>query len=618
MIHFEHPMYDKIKADMRKGWKTWNVRSVLSHVRMQDGLALNIGMKEYKSGCYLKEALIGRQGSQRPMAGTAQERVYPGLHAYDDRYTEMRVEWVDINFTVESSIDGEDLLLLVTPIKTQRYPSMLVLETGYLWNRPGTIVHDGNGLIAISGGQGTPIRCTEETRAYDGNIAIQTPCIMVEFTQPIAFYTGRQRGLDEISAFIRKQRASLRAELDQFGEFASVYEAIQCAMAWDTTYDAMFDRVASPISRLWSLNWGGFVLACWDNYFAAFMASLQSKELAYANLIEITGECTSSGFIPNIACSTGFASEDRSQPPVGSRMLLEIYKKYGEKWIVELLYPTIFQWNLWFKENRSSDTGALCWGSTPYPGIRDNQWETNGVNDTFGGALESGMDNSPLYDDVPFDKEKHIMRMEDVGLTGLYIMDCKALAELARLIGKEEDAQVLKARQMEAQAGLEGMWSEERGCYYNRRTDTGELTHRIAPTSFYALFADGIPVERARRMAAEHYFNPEEFYGDWVMPSIARNDAAYADQDYWRGRVWPSMNFLAYLAMREQDIPDAREDMANRSLNLMMKEWTEHRHIHENYNGDTGSGCDVVNSDKFYHWGALLGVIYLLEKKAIS
>ena len=60
-------------------------------------------------------------------------------------------------------------------------------------------------------------------------------------------------------------------------------------------------------------------------------------------------------------------------------------------------------------------------------------------------------------------------------------------------------------------------------------------------------------------------------------------------------------------------LKDVQKDLADRSVALMMKEWKEQRHIHENYNAETGEGCDVTNSDKFYHWGALLGTIGLIE-----
>lgn len=37
------------------------------------------------------------------------------------------------------------------------------------------------------------------------------------------------------------------------------------------------------------------------------------------------------------------------------------------------------------------------------------------------------------------------------------------------------------------------------------------------------------------------------------------------------------------------------------------------RAIYETYDANTGSGNDVRSSDAYYHWGALLGVIGLLE-----
>jgi len=38
--------------------------------------------------------------------------------------------------------------------------------------------------------------------------------------------------------------------------------------------------------------------------------------------------------------------------------------------------------------------------------------------------------------------------------------------------------------------------------------------------------------------------------------------------------------------------------------------------VHENYNATLGSGDDVSNSDRFYHWGALLGYVEYLEQRA--
>jgi hypothetical protein len=47
---------------------------------------------------------------------------------------------------------------------------------------------------------------------------------------------------------------------------------------------------------------------------------------------------------------------------------------------------------------------------------------------------------------------------------------------------------------------------------------------------------------------------------------------------------------------------------------LFLKEWSEKGHVHENYNAIKGTGDDVSNSDRFYHWGALLGYVEFIEK----
>jgi putative isomerase len=115
-------------------------------------------------------------------------------------------------------------------------------------------------------------------------------------------------------------------------------------------------------------------------------------------------------------------------------------------------------------------------------------------------------------------------------------------------------------------------------------------------------------------MIKEHFYNPGEFWGEFIMPSIARNDTAYKDNIYWRGRIWAPLNFLVYLGMRNYDLPNAKRDLVEKSKNLLLKSWQGERHVYENYNADNGRGDDSKMSDKFYHWGALLGFISLMEE----
>lgn len=601
--------YTLLKKSYITGWHTWNVRSVLSHVHMPDGFSVNLALKEYREGHYLKEVLVGRFANEHGREPT--EIAIPGIHAFDESYTEMSLKWCDMEIRVESAVVEDELLLLVTPVKKQMRPAMLVLEGGFLWGSPGWVENVDNVLI----GHCTDRDCkvyTTGRRMVDLNIPAQTAFLSVVLDGPVAFSTGKSYSLAETRQLIDKHKILYTGKNSIYGEMLPMYEAMEAALMWDTIYDAKHDRVISPVSRLWSIESGGYVLFCWDTFFAGFMAGIGSKELAYSNLYGIMDEQISAGFIPNFAYATGQVSTDRSQPPVGSAMLLEIYRMHHDKWIINDLYEGLLQWNSWFAEHRMNSNGALCWGSEKIKVLYGNRWEKEGVHDRFGASLESGLDNSPMYDDVPFNQNTNRLELEDVGLTGLYILDCRSLIELADEIGRKEDIPELERRMNAARAGLEGLWDEKFGFYCNRRTDTGKYSHRISPTNFYALFSPDVSIERQKRIAL-HYFNKKEFYGEWMLPSIARNDPAFSDQNYWRGRIWAPLNFLTYLALTRTGLADVRRDLAEKSSRLFLKEWTEHRHVHENYNANTGEGCDSSNSDRFYHWGALLCVISMAE-----
>ncbi len=161
---------------------------------------------------------------------------------------------------------------------------------------------------------------------------------------------------------------------------------------------------------------------------------------------------------------------------------------------------------------------------------------------------------------------------------------------------------------------LATLWHEQAGIFLNRRTDTGDWSFRLSPTLFYPLISGTASQAQAEKMMQNNFFDADKFFGTYILPSISRNDPAYADNDYWRGRIWGPMNFLVYLGLRNYDLPAARQALADKSAALLLKEWLSDGHIHENYNAETGEGCDVSTSDSFYHWGGLLALIPLMEK----
>lgn len=599
-----HP-YETLKQQMAYGWNTWNTRSVLSHVLLPEGIAVNFGFKHYAGGDYLKEALIGRRGAHH-------ETIHPGPRSYDGSYTELRIDWKGCSWRVQTAAADAGFVALVTPLHVDepRVP-LVVAELGLLWNRPGRLGREDNVPVAETPARSIALYGTDAGVA-EPYVWAQGPCLAVPCDRAVGFSTGIPIDLAEIQQRIAAARSARLQESMAWGELAEVRDAMQTCLAWDTVYDPLFDRVISPVSRIWNINWGGYVMFCWDSYFAAAMAAVDHRDLAYSNAIEVTREGIANGFVPNFVSPGGFQSRDRSQPPVGSITALQIYRKCGDAWFLEELFDDLLTWNRWWPAHRQID-GLLAWGSHPYQPVVGNPGESNSTNARFGAALESGLDNAPMYDDMPFDADRHVMLLQDVGLNSLFIADCEALATIADVLGRADEAAELRDRQSFFHRNMQSLWDDESGLFLNRRVDTGAFERRLAPTHFYPLLA-GVPrPDQAQRMIDEHFFNPDEFWGEWVLPSCARNDPAYADQDYWRGRIWAPMNYLVYLGLRRYDLTEARRELVRKSRALLLKEWRDHGHVHENYCGDSGEGCNAENSDAFYHWGGLLGLIAVLE-----
>lgn len=583
-----------LQTKLAKGWNTWNTRSVMSHVLLPEGFALDLKLKD-QSGKVLEETLIGRDHYD------SKERVTAGPHAYDGSYTEIEVEWHNIQLRVQSATLNNELYVLVTPLQTAAGDS-LIIAAKMLWNKNGAIKISGNTIVGQT--EQASIRVFVNGNTTTTNSDIKTP-----LNKKIAISSATSKPLAIVENAIKKARAAFEAGRLKFDR-SETYNAMQTVLAWTTIYDPNNNRVINPVSRTFSNDW---VLFTWDTYFAAYMLALDNKDLAYANAIALTKDITTRGFIPNVS-QPGLKSEDRSEPQVGAIVAREIYKKYHEKWFLYEVYNELLSWNRWRAANRDID-GYLVHGTDPYDYGNNKSRSATLSGKMKAAKWESGMDNSPMWDGAGFDSINHRMLLADVGLMSLYIADCHSLAEIATVLDKTDDAKELTQRAEKYSKKLATMWDDEFGLYLNKDLVTGKSSYRLSPTLFYPLLAKVATQTQATRMMKEHFYNPNEFWGEYIMPSISRNDTGYKDNHYWRGRIWAPLNFLVYLGMRNYDLPDARKDMVEKSKNLLLKTWINERHVCENYHADNGRGGEADTwSDAFYHWGALLGFTDIIDR----
>lgn len=612
---------------LARGWNTWSTQSVLTHVCLPEAFALKLSFCHFGMLAWVRDAVFGRKelgataGVHLSGAQIAAKtiQVQPGRHAYDGAYTALHLTLGEASITVESAHDGPDgMVLWIACTGAEHRPPALVVEPGMLWNRPGVVRATANEEWRVNcPGREWKIHATAAP-VDEPNLTATSPAWVFPLGSGVGISAGAARSAADIRRILDEARAAEEAAHARYGSAARAHAAIQSGLAWNTIYDPQFRRLLTTSSRAWNIARFGYGIFCWDGFFYGWMVGADNPPLARAAVLEMFRGMIGDEFVPNVLNGSGRRSADRSQPCVGGLAILAMCEAAPDPAFLDQAWPHLLRWNRWWHRQRRNAAGGLSWGSEPVPIEIGDLAETLQPNTARGASLESGMDNTPMYDGVPFDDRRtHLQALSDVGLMSLYVTDCQALAKLAALRGDAAAESELTERARAYGENLRGLWNSGAGVFANRRTDTGEFSNRISPTSFYPLLAGVATADQARQLVDGHLLNPRKFWGEWPLPSVPRDDPAFAEQVYWRGRVWAPLNFLTYLGLKRAGMHDAARQLAAKSRHLFEFNYEATGGIYENYSPLDGVGGGVLYSDPLCPWSGLLVFMDLIERQLV-
>jgi putative isomerase len=504
-----------------------------------------------------------------------------------------------------------------------RFWVMLVLRLD-----PG---HDGN--LAAWGYDPKTGKLTAHSRGIDITVEGDAAPLMVTFHDSIAaleqelkthgyFYLG-SRGTEGEVAVLRYNleempRFNFRVDVGhpaeakapalksrQTGFDAAPLDALRDLVGWNTVFDAINRRRYMSLSRNWvAQKFGGFGVWLDDLFYHALMSALFDPALARDCIKAVLATETPEG---NFACLITGNDRwiDRSQPPICSFILWKIWKHTGEDSLVDLAYDRLLiNHDWWFTHRDGNHDGLMAWGTSP---VGDGLYKRT----KLGAKNESSMDNSPIHDEAQYDPKSGCLDQADVGLNSLIALDGEILALFARRRGDAKTAERLETRAGALRQRIaERLWDPARHVFANRRWN-GNFIRSLAPTSFYPLLA-GATSEGQQAMLLDWLHAPEAFGGEHRLPSVTRDDPAYHDNVYWRGRVWPPLNYLTYGGLKRCGYRADATTLAADSVKLFATAWAK-RQMPENFSAETGAADDQVDTDLFYGWGGLMPLIGINE-----
>lgn len=621
-----------------RGWHTWDTRSVLRHVLMPEQLAITLGLhKVAKNGeQYLTDALIGRKdkGAETVVAQHNQNGI-----------TTCEVYWKGARIRISTVAKADKswtakIEALEQPDSLVGLPVRLTILMHNVWRGDHDIKLHDRGFVTTLEGEDYVLSASKPLdleHNYPGGANALGCSLPVGKVVSLRFVPARTLVANKPARKRTELVQALNISFDTSGELATkpvtiretATEVAANMLGWNTIYDPVKHRVLTTVNRIWNVERGGYVVFCWDNFFNTVLLARHDTLQAWYNFVQTLEERTPDGFVPNNSQGNGRASWDRSQPPVGTMVLSMITDdKPASRRIKSLVYEALVGWNNWWWQNRKNGP-LLSWGSKQ--GSVPNKFLDAAWNNHLAAALESGADDSPIFDAAKFDSTSGLMMQHEVGLNSLYAYDCLLLAQIAEELGHPKDATLLRKRAASISGALMGLWNAKRGIFMNRLLPKYQLDTVLTPFNFLPLLLPNLTESHVEPML-KWLHDPKYFGEPFGLPSVMRTHPDYGKQRYWRGATWPPMNFLVYVALDAQlgyleakgkrarqsatykAVRESRQWLATMSGKLFMDEYLSKNYVGENYSSISGT-CDdgLVKAETNYLWGLLLPEISLRE-----
>ncbi|WP_305783246.1 MGH1-like glycoside hydrolase domain-containing protein [Symbioplanes lichenis] len=542
---------------------------------------------------------------------------------------------------------------LIGAVTAENDDTTIVLELGTPWGEPGTFAVDGGDATGIAPGVVDPSR-TAEARLSPGRPAdiAGSYASIADLTTAATGGTGtagnvvtgliyRLRAGETIhfTAGMRQPtvsapaptetilaaaaRAVKRDHLTGGGPVGRAADAVRDAMSLNTNYDK--DRHRNFV--MWGWGGGGGLFTGWDSAFDAVTAAVVSRPLAVQHETDVFAAPAP----PNQVPLTGPRYDQQNSGPMHAYAVWRLYTKLGDRTVLDAVYPQLVTFYDLLPEWDTDGDGLL---ETPYFG------------DRIGGrGNHLGLDDSPVYaayhriaKEGGSGDSRDNTDLTDVALNSYYALFAETLAKMARVLGRPAEAARFAARHARLRTLLnERLWHPGRGLYLSRYLD-GTWDEVVTPTVFYPMFAGLATPGRARILVEEHLLDPDEFWGDYVIPSVARNDPTFATggtvhpqsarfryferynegsaPEQWKGAVWPPMNFTVYDGLKRYGFDEAAGQFAARSTAMYLRAWDEQGWFPESFDPDPGQAVmssAVDTAWRTYSWSNAMAVQGLHE-----
>jgi hypothetical protein len=386
-----------------------------------------------------------------------------------------------------------------------------------------------------------------------------------------------------------------------------------------------------PNGRVYPFQWN------WDSAFVALGFDAFDPDRAWIEIETLFKAQWDDGFLPHIVFwkdDEGYfpgpdvwsaGDEPRTsgitQPPVAATVVRKLWERAeaageGETFRprLEALFPKLVAWHRWFRDYRDPDERGVVIAMHPWETGRDNspEWDAPGEPIDVSNVGEytrrdtSHLDAKMRPTKLEYDRYLALVQwgratgwnhgeisrtnpfqVADVGMSMILLRANRDLLWLAEQLGRDGEADELRAIVATAENGIDWLWDETKQCWCSRDRLTGRSSGFVTSASFLSFYA-GLH-DPAKDAAMLTHFERIGARVPYLMPSLDPDDPGFQMIRYWRGPVWAVVNYMIGTGLTECGYDTQAERVRRDTAALMQRSG-----FYEAYSpiDGTGSGGD--------------------------
>lgn len=274
-----------------------------------------------------------------------------------------------------------------------------------------------------------------------------------------------------------------------------------------------------------------------------------------------------------------WGQDDRSaitQPPLVGVAAKLVYERSGDKAFLEAIYPPLVAYHDWFDRRRDPDGDGLVCLIHPWEAGGDAlpRWdeamgyETNPFNheDGRGKRLKLAEVITQHKTDAKVLAEMGSFCIEPMDYNAIRAADMEALAVIARILGKTDDAAMWERRVEALRQAFQAKMIVDGKPYDLQGADEHPVIQDSAG-QLITLFG-GLPTpEQAETLV--NMLKAPRFWTPFPVTTSPSDAPTFAPDLYWRGNVWPCINWLVYMGLRRYGYHALADELAAHSMALL-------------------------------------------------